>query len=698
MKKANLFIRKLLLKDWLYYSLFLISIVYAGIYLNIKKESVYSEEMTHFRGVIESFEIRGDKLTFVVKAKEKLKGNYYFEDENEKEKTLSNLKLGMTIDFYGTLTIPDHNTIPNNFDYKSYLYNNGIFYICQVKKFEIGENKIDFLYMVKNSVIKRINSFYRIGDYLLTFIIGDKSMLDANTYETYRVNGVTHLFAISGMHIGLFAVVLLKFWKLCHIGEEKGYLLTVAFIWFYAFLTAFTPSVLRAGMLFTLLSLNKIFYTEVKSLNCLLLSGAMLIGIQPYLLKDIGFIYSFSTTFGLMYAGKTLSKHKILGTSIIAFLASLPITINNFYSVNFLSIILNIVFVPYVSLIVYPLCLLTFFLKILEPLTEVFLRVMEIFSLLTSRIDICQVNIPKMPVTLIVAYYLIFAIFINKNFKLCLSFLALTILIDFVLVRINPNFSVEFLDVGQGDSILMRSPHNRETVLIDTGGKLAYQKDDWRKKENYNVSDKTLTYLESIGITKLNYLVLTHGDADHMGEAINIVENFKVKSVVFNCGPYNELEKNLIRVLNDRKIEYRQCIDEISIGDTKLYFLQTEKYDNENDNSNVIYAELNRYKFLFMGDVSSTTEKKILAKYSLPNIDILKVGHHGSKTSSSSDFINEIEPKYSIISVGKNNRYGHPNKETLDNLNNSKIYRTDVDGSVMFEIKKSRLNIKTCPP
>ncbi len=97
-------------------------------------------------------------------------------------------------------------------------------------------------------------------------------------------------------------------------------------------------------------------------------------------------------------------------------------------------------------------------------------------------------------------------------------------------------------------------------------------------------------------------------------------------------------------------------------------------------------------------DASTITEKEILNKYNLPNIDVLKVGHHGSKTSSSKEFINEIKPKYSVISVGKNNRYGHPNKEVLDVLKNSKIYRTDQDGSIMIKIKNNKLKIETCSP
>ena len=152
-------------------------------------------------------------------------------------------------------------------------------------------------------------------------------------------------------------------------------------------------------------------------------------------------------------------------------------------------------------------------------------------------------------------------------------------------------------------------------------------------------------------------------------------------------------------VQNDKKkINYYSCIKELNIDSNKLYFLQTKKYNNENDNSNVIYTELDGYKFMFMGDASQEREKDILEKYNLGSIDFFKVGHHGSNTSSSKEFIDKINPKYSIISVSNNNRYGHPNKEVLDNLKNSKIYRTDQDGSIMFKIKNKKLKIETCSP
>ena len=183
-----------------------------------------------------------------------------------------------------------------------------------------------------------------------------------------------------------------------------------------------------------------------------------------------------------------------------------------------------------------------------------------------------------------------------------------------------------------------------------------------------------------------------------MGEAINLVNNIKIEKVIFNCGPYNDLEQELIKVCDKKKIPYYSCIKELNIDNSKLHFLQTKEYDNENDNSNVIYTKLDGYKFMFMGDASSATEKEIINKYNLPNIDVLKVGHHGSKTSSSKEFVGVINPKYSIINVCKNNRYGHPNDSVLQNLNDSKIYRTYQDGSIIFKIKNNKLEIETCAP
>ena len=196
----------------------------------------------------------------------------------------------------------------------------------------------------------------------------------------------------------------------------------------------------------------------------------------------------------------------------------------------------------------------------------------------------------------------------------------------------------------------------------------------------------------------MHKLISPQADFDHMGEAINLVENFKVENVIFNVGEYNELENELITVLNKKKINYYKGLKELNINKHKLQFLNAGVYDNENDNSNVIYFNYNDYKFLLMGDAGIEREKDILEKYNLNDIDFFKVGHHGSKTSSSEGFINEMNPKYSIISVGKNNRYGHPKDSVLNILSNTKVYRTDLDGSIEIKLNKNGYKISTCSP
>ena len=159
----------------------------------------------------------------------------------------------------------------------------------------------------------------------------------------------------------------------------------------------------------------------------------------------------------------------------------------------------------------------------------------------------------------------------------------------------------------------------------------------------------------------------SHGDYDHAGYGIDLVNNFNVKNRFTNKGKYNSLEKKL----------------------------NVKSFNND---SLVLLVIIDNYKLLFMGDASINTEKDIMNNYDIGDVFILKVGHHGSKTSSSEEFINIVNSKYSIISVGKNNKFGHPNKEVLDNLSNSKIYRTDIDGSIMFKIKKDKLRIETYSP
>ena len=661
----------------------------------IKYESAYTGNETSITGKIKEFSINGNKLKLTISAKEDIIATYYLESINEKEELFNNIAIGKTIKLNGRLESPLKNTIPNNFNYKKYLYNEKIFYLFAVDSYKIIKEN-NFLDKIKDFLIKRAYNLEN-GDYLLVLVLGDKSMISSDIYNNYQTNGTSHLLAISGSHV---AVLLTIFSFLLKKVKDIPKLIILSIILlFFGFLTNFQAAVCRAIFFFIINQINKIGNFNYSNLQVLFFTAFIMLIINPFVIYDLGFIYSFIICGGIIYYSDKITGNyfiKMLKLSTISFLFSLPISACINYEVNITSILINMLFVPWISVIVFPLAIITFIFPFLNGFLSITLTITNFLNNLFVKFSLF-INIPKTSFILI-ALLFIFIVLLKHNKKFFGGILVLLLIIK-TLPKLNSNYYIYYLDIGQGDSTILISPYQKDVVMIDTGGKITYETEEWEKSnKTYNLSDNTIKFLKSLGITCLDNLIITHGDFDHTGEAINLVNSFKVEKVTFNCGLYNDLEKELIKVLDKKKIKYYSCIRELNIDNNKLHFLQTKEYDNENDNSNVIYTELNGYKFMFMGDASGITEKEILNKYNLPDIDVLKAGHHGSKTSSSKEFIDTINPKYSIISVGKNNRYGHPNKEALDNLEGSKIYRTDQDGSIMFKIKNNKLKIKTCSP
>ena len=671
-------LRKILLHDKLYIIIFIIVLLISFVRLNIKKESIYTNNTHKVTGTIYKIVKDNDNRKIYLNGKEKLIVNDYTKNKVK-------LNLGDKVEVIGTFIKPDNSRDDYSFDYKKYLERNNIYYIVNTKKIKKVKNNSNIYYYLKQIIINHLGN----NPYLNTFIVGDKSLINRVSIRSYQENGISHLFAISGMHITLLSTIITKILRR-FMFEENAFKLTSIVLIFYLLLIGLSPSVLRGVLFFILFGINRIYYFYVKPRNIFLLIISFSLLINPKYIYDVGFQYSYLISFSLIALNSELKSSNyfisLFKVSLLSFFVSIPITIYNFYQINIMSIIYNLFFVPLVSLIIFPLGIINFIVKPTEPFFIFFTKLMEKISIYISNINIGKLIFIKLPTFIYIAYFIIVIHFVLTKKRCYIFLLVIMLIIHFFIPYISRSNYAYYIDVGQGDSTILHI--NNKNILIDTGGN--------RKKEIfYNTLSPAL---KTKGIRKIDILIITHGDYDHMGEAINLVNNFKVEKVIFNCGTYNDLEQELINVLDKKKIKYYSCIKELNIDKNKLYFLQTKEYDNENDNSNVIYTELNGYKFMLMGDAGVDKEKDILDKYNISNIDVLKVGHHGSKTSSGKDFINEINPKYSIISVGKNNRYGHPNKEVLDNLDNSKIYRTDQDGSIMFKIKDNKLNIETCCP
>ena len=676
-----------------YFYLFLMLFVAILLYFNVCDKSKYDINDDVIIGTITSYYIDNDKLVITIFGKEKVLCNYYFKDENN----TFDYELGDKIKLFGKLKFPSNNSIFYGFNYREYLKYERINYIFDIDKIIKISNNKSIMYKLKNSIINIINKSPN-KDYLHTFLLGNNKYIDKEVMESYRINGISHLFSISGMHISLLSMIILKLLKNYKFKKE----VVILFLLIYMTLTDFLPSILRSGIFFILIYLNKKFNLNISMFKLMIILLFICVLIDPYIVYKIGFQYSYTISFYLITFNQLINKsknklYKLFIVSFISFIVSVPITINNFSQINVLSIFLNIFFVPIVSSIIFPLSLITFLFPFFNNLFTILINIFELLSITFSKIDNFIFIMSKISTLFIIIYYIIISItlyFLSKNKYKYIVSLMFIFVIHYNITIFNKGLEITYIDVGQGDSIFIKFPNDKSNILIDTGGKVTYG----NLKNNYSVGKNIVDYLKSMGIRKLDYLIITHGDFDHMGDSLYLIDKFKVENVIFNCGEFNALEKELIKKLNKRKVNYCYCIKELNIGKYKLDFLNTKVFGDENNNSNVIYTEFNGYKFMFMGDAGIEKEKDILDKYNISDIDVLKVGHHGSKTSSSKGFIDEIKPKYAIISVGKNNRYGHPNKEVLNNLDNSKIYRTDQDGSIMFKIKNNKLKIETCSP
>ncbi len=666
-------------------------IIYVA-YTTLNKVTIKLENQTFIEGTIIEKRVKDNKLTLVIKNKEKIQLTYYFTETLE-------LDLGDYVKAAGELSVPSTNTNFNLFSYQKYLLSKNIKYIFKAEDIEVIKKNKSIIYIIKNAITKYIATF-KSKEYLNTFILGEND-IEEEVKESYQLNGVSHLFAISGMHITLFSSILLFLFKKIIKNKTILYCIISIFLIFYSFLAGFAPSVVRGTLLFICLFLNKAFKINMKTYKIVLILIIVNLLYNPYYIHNTGFMFSYTISLFLTIYGE-ISNHfknyfiKLFMVSMIAFLSSLPIVINTYYQINLLTPITNIIFVPIITVVIFPLSLITLIFPFFDSILNLLISWMESISLFVAQAFFLTLILEKISFIIVILYYIlinyILVCFKRKKYN------QITYLLVILVFHNNINYLdrysvVTMIDVGQGDSILIQLPNNKGNILIDTGGFASYY------ETSYSIAKSIiLPYLKSVGIKKLDYLITTHGDADHMGESINLVNNFKIDNIIFNCGIYNDLENQLIKILDKKNIKYDSCINKLNIEEYKFWFLNTKEYNNENDNSIVIYTELNSYKFLFMGDAGVKAESDILKEYKLSYIDFLKVGHHGSNTSSSEYFINIIKPKYSLISVGEDNKFGHPKEYVLDILKDSKIYRTDQNGSIEIKLNKNGYKIRTCSP
>lgn len=466
-------LRKILLFNKTYYLLIILTLILLIIRISFPRNSIYHEGNISIKSTVTKITIDGNKLTLNINAQEQLIATYYFKDKKEKDYFKNNINLGDSLLLEGTLIEPKSNTTKYLFNYKKYLNNKHIYFLLKISNYKKLSSNKNIYYYIKQSII----NYFNYHPYLNAFILGDKSYISTKIQESYQKNGISHIFAISGMHISLISSILLKILNK-FLKEEKSYLITSIILIIYLSLVGISPSILRGVLFFILFSINKIFYFYIKTTNIFLLTLSITLLIDPFFIFDIGFQFSFLISFTLIYMSDYLKGNYIISllkVSLLSFIVSIPISLLNFYSINLLGIIYNIFFVPLVSIIIFPLTLLTAFIPLLTPLLDILIFILEKTSLFLSKIDILNLIFIRLPrVVYIIYLFIVIYILISikqSNYKPLIIFIII-LLIHYIYPSLNKSNYLIMLDVGQGDCLILKL--NNEVVLIDTGGKEMY--------------------------------------------------------------------------------------------------------------------------------------------------------------------------------------------------------------------------------
>lgn len=581
--------------------------------------------------------------------------------------------------------------------------------------------------------------------------MGYKDEISDEIQENFKESNISHILAVSGLHVSYIIIAISKSLEKIQ-GKRTSKITTIFIIILYMFITNFSPSVVRAGLMGIISIAAKLTYNKNDIWTSIAISMLLILVYNPYLIISSGVLLSYGGTIGIIVFQKSISsilekiKFKsqiykynakisrivdyIKDTLVVSFSAQIviaPIIAKMFNTVSFSFFITNFL----VSPIIGPIIILGFLFIISNYLFPIFitgiikfiienlLKILITISNLGKYLPLNKIYLPTPEILKILIYY-IFIYTVNIlykisnrrkvtvfqkrliNWKNLIKHLlrknsqkVVTIIICLVLtltiIKIIPNnFKLYFIDVGQGDSTLIVTPQGKN-ILIDGGG-----------SESYDVGKNILLpYLLDRKVTKLDYVIISHFDTDHVGGILTVLEELEVKKVIIGMQYENsENYEKFLETAKNKKILVRQVQkgDKINIEkdvQIKVLFPEEKMIEENSINNNSLVFKLiyKDFSILFTGDIEKIAEEQIVNLYSRNNIlksTILKVSHHGSKTSSTQEFLELVQPKIALIGVGKNNLYGHPNDDVIERLKNinAKIYRTDNDGEIMIDVNR----------
>lgn len=613
---------------------------------------------------------------------------------------------GDTVKVSGKLKIPKEKTNRFGFDYREYLKGKGAIYTLYSKDVEViaqGKNVLSLLNRFSTMLNNLIDRFFKsdISSLLKGLILGNKSTIPDDVYKDFQRSGLAHLLAVSGGNVGvLCAFVEILFRRILKVYGKGVNFLIIGVIIVFAVVTGMSASVVRASIMAAIFYAGRIIYRNPDTLNSLAVSSVLMLLVNPLFLFDIGFQLSFLSVLSiiLFYKGiyEYFAKLKIprgvsslIAVSISAQILILPLMAYYFSEVSVISFLTNIVAVPVAGAVVPAgliYCLFLVFNANVLPIKwflEICVKMLMYLSKL-SIVGFSHVKFILWDEKLIFCYYLVVAYLIFKSFMsrqlkyvIYLSIGGLLVAFIFQMLLNYNRLIINVIDVGQGDSTLIT--YKGFSMLIDTGPEY---------EDFSSLKRVVLPYILKRGVAKLDILVLTHKHSDHIGDFDYLLDEMKVDRIVTSKEVYLENAQKL----KEQKVVLVDSLKVYRYKDLKAYFIPPIEEDD--NNSVVVKLIFGNFSMLFTGDASYESEKEYIKKYNLHAI-ILKVGHHGSSTATSEEFLENVKPKVAVISVGKDNIFGHPSNEVLQRLKerNIKVYRTDLNGTIDIVVDKNKVMI-----
>lgn len=634
---------------------------------------------------------------------------------------IPSIKYGDLLYIEGEFKQPEEARNYKGYNYKQYLKTKKIIGTVELEKVKILKSSNgSFIHNIQKYIRDTINGTLtdEEGNLLLAILLGDKDKLSEDIQESFKTSNLSHMLAVSGAHVSYIILGLTYVLQNSIIGKKNGKIVCIIFLLAFMAITNFTPSVTRACIMAILTLFSSIIYRKSDVYTNISVAALITLIFNPYSLLDLGFQLSYGGTIGIIIFIKRIqekkSNSKVINyikqmalVSIYANIIIIPIMMYHFNTVSFTFIISNIMASPILGIIVITGFLFIIASITVKPLTRLIaIFIKPILSILIKISQICS-KLPFSNILVVtpymfnvISYYAIILYCIkskkNNKCKIIICLLIVLILINFIIYIFPQKLRIFFIDVGQGDSTLIITP-DKKTVLIDGGG-----------NDSFDVGEKVLLpYLLDRRILKVDYVLISHFDTDHCGGILTIMEKVKVKNIIISeQAEHSENYERFKKLMIHKKIRLIEVKkgDKIKIGrysEFKILF-PTSRLLSENPlNNNSIVAQFNynNFKMLFTGDIEKLAEQQILKTEKAEiRADILKVAHHGSKTSSIPEFIKAVRPKIALIGVGKNNTFGHPNQQTIKNLENIKcrIYRTDLQGEIIIKIdQKGRMNVKS---